>query len=237
MRALGLEYHDVIAGADSDASGFPGVASASYKLPVCDFTRHLAAIAAAGVVVAGIDRLAMLPPGATPVFLTFDDGGVGAVSETAPLLGQRGWTGHFFVTTGCIGTRGFLQAAEIVALRALGHVVGSHSCTHPLRFSSLPVRAMLREWKESRVVLEQILREEVRAASVPGGQFRRAAAETAAEAGYRVLFTSEPVSRVYEVDGCLVLGRYSLRRTSSAAVAGAIVTARTGVRADRKSVV
>src|SRR6185437_9067657 len=46
MRAIGLEYHDVITGEDFDASGFPGAAAASYKLTVPSFDAHMRAIAA-----------------------------------------------------------------------------------------------------------------------------------------------------------------------------------------------
>ena len=47
MRALSLEYHDVVAGEDSDATGFPGPGPASYKIPLAAFEAHLDAIGAA----------------------------------------------------------------------------------------------------------------------------------------------------------------------------------------------
>ena len=37
MRALSLEYHDVVAGEDPDATGFPGPGPASYKIPLAAF--------------------------------------------------------------------------------------------------------------------------------------------------------------------------------------------------------
>lgn len=223
MHSLGLEYHDVVAGEEFDASGFPGAASASYKLPVRGFTEHLYAIRATGARVARADLLAGAEAGAMPLFLTFDDGGAGALRETAPLLESCGWTGHFFIVSGRIGTAGFLDAEGIRELHRRGHLVGSHSCTHPLRFSGLSMRDMVREWKESRALLEDILQAEVTMASVPGGHYRRPAAEAAAEAGYRVLFTSEPMTRVRRVGDCLVLGRYSLRRASPPALVSALV--------------
>lgn len=224
MRSLGLEYHDVIAGGEFDASGFPGASSASYKLPVRDFTAHLDAIRASGAPVRRVDRVGDAGWGATPLFLTFDDGGAAALSETAPLLESYGWPGHFFIVTGRVGTAGFLDAAGIREIHRRGHLVGSHSCTHPLRFSGLSVHDMIREWKESRSALEEALQAEVTVASIPGGYYRRPAARAAAEAGYRVLFTSEPTTRVWKVDDCLVLGRYSLRRASPPALVTALVT-------------
>lgn len=226
MRAVGLEYHDVISGEDFDASGFPGAAAASYKLTSAHFDAHLAAITAIGACIARADALERVPDGATPVFLTFDDGGAGAFTHTLPLLARRGWPGHFLVTTGRVGTRGFLSAEQIALLRESGHVIGSHSCTHPLRFAALSRRDMLREWAESRRALEEIVAAPVIVASIPGGQYRRSAAEAAAEAGYRVLFTSEPVARSWMVDGCMVLGRYSVRRATPPAEAAALATGR-----------
>lgn len=223
MHSLGLEYHDVIAGDQFDSSGFPGAASASYKLSERDFAAHMDAICATGARVWRSDRMASVDPHTTPVFLTFDDGGRGALSQTAPLLEARGWTGHFFIVSDLIGTSGFLEADGVRELHGRGHLVGSHSCTHPLRFSGLPMREMVREWKDSRAVLEEILQAEVTTASVPGGYYRTPAAEAAAVAGYRTLFTSEPVTRVRSVDGCLVLGRYSIRRGDSPELARALV--------------
>jgi len=229
MRAIGLEYHDVVAGDDFDASGFPGAAAASYKLTVPSFEAHLRAIKETGVRVARAD--AVSSDGAMPVFLTFDDGGSSALHGTSGCLARFGWAGHFLVTTSRIGTPGFLDAEQIRAVHAAGHVIGSHSCTHPLRFSALGRGAMLREWADSRDALEQILGAGVTVASVPGGYFRRIAAETAAEAGLRTLFTSEPVSRVRTVAGCTVLGRCSIRRATPPEEAAALASGQLGPRA------
>jgi len=223
MHSLGLEYHDVVAGDEFDSSGFPGAASASYKLSERDFAAHLDAIAATGVPVSRVDRMASVDSHTTPVFLTFDDGGVGALRQTAPLLEARAWVGHFFVVSDRIGTAGFLDAGGIRELHRHGHLVGSHSCSHPLRFSGLTMREMVREWRDSRAMLEDILHAEVTTASVPGGYYRTPAAEAAAEAGYRTLFTSEPMTRVRLVCECLVLGRYSIRRGDAPALASALV--------------
>ncbi|HKT07855.1 MAG TPA: polysaccharide deacetylase family protein [Gemmatimonadaceae bacterium] len=231
MRAIGLEYHDVVAGDDFDASGFPGAAAASYKLTVPSFNAHLRAIAATGVRVARADAMPPATAGTMPVLLTFDDGGSSALSGTSGCLARFGWAGHFLVTTSRIGTHGFLDAAQIRAVHAAGHVIGSHSCTHPLRFSALGRPAMLREWADSRDALEQILGAPVTVASVPGGYFRRIAAETAADAGLRTLFTSEPVSSVRTVAGCTVLGRCSIRRATTPEEAAALAAGQLGPRA------
>ena len=51
--------------------------------------------------------------------------------------------------------------------------------------------------------------EPVTIASVPGGYYSKKVAEAAAVSGVKALFTSEPTTLYYNVNGCLVLGRYT----------------------------
>ena len=52
----------------------------------------------------------------------------------------------------------------------------------------------------------------------------RDVAQAARSAGYRLLFNSEPVTRVHEIDGCLVAGRFSVQRGNASATAAALAT-------------
>ncbi len=212
MRAHALEYHDVVVEGQEEPSGFPGAAADSYKLSAADFQAHLGALA--GVPPACRRPALDLPEAgaATPVLLTFDDGGESALTRIAPALEASGWRGHFFVTTGRIDTAGFLTSAGIRELVARGHWVGSHSETHPLRMASLTESELRREWCLSLGRLSELLGAPVQIASVPGGGFSRRVAETAAEAGIRALFTSEPEVRVRRMGETLVIGRFTLRR-------------------------
>jgi peptidoglycan/xylan/chitin deacetylase (PgdA/CDA1 family) len=207
MRAQAIMYHDVVENGDFESSGFPGEGAHVYKLRREDFARHLDAIAAAGPRVGTVHDLEP-----TPVLLTFDDGGVSFHHPIADLLEQRGWRGHFFITTDRIGTVGFLSDAELRDLHRRGHVIGSHSRTHPTRMAALTRAELDREWSESLARLSTLLGEPVKTASVPGGYYSRQVAEAAAAAGIDVLFTSEPTSKGGMVDGCIVLGRYVVQR-------------------------
>jgi len=191
-------YHDVVDNGNYSGSGFPGPGADRYKLDRPEFERHLRAI-----------REAI---GSQPVLLTFDDGGVSAHQRIAGMLEEFGWRGHFFVTTDWIGQPGFLSAAQIQELDRRGHVVGSHSASHPVRMSQIPWDQMVREWGDSREQLAKIVGHPIEFASVPGGYYSRKVAQAAAQAGIRTLFTSEPTARVQIVDGCQVLGRYVVQR-------------------------
>ncbi|MFN8574015.1 MAG: polysaccharide deacetylase family protein [Gemmatimonadaceae bacterium] len=222
LELIALEYHDVVRGDAFDESGFPGGAARSYKMSASMFESHCAAVAAAGVPIASDVRA--LPQSVTRVALfTFDDGGSSALDPTAGILERFGWRGHFFVTTGAMGTRGFLSPAQARELSDRGHVVGSHSHTHPVRMSHLSPAALTQEWSESIRRLEDALGRRVTVASVPGGYFGAHVARSAAEGGIEWLFTSEPESRMVSVDTCRVMGRYTLRIDSPATLARALV--------------
>ena len=82
------------------------------------------------------------PMGSGLTQFTFDDGGVSYYTVVADRLEAQGWRGHCFVSTDFIGQRGFLTAAQIRELDARGHVIGSHSASHPARFSTLTAASM-----------------------------------------------------------------------------------------------
>jgi peptidoglycan/xylan/chitin deacetylase (PgdA/CDA1 family) len=215
LRAL--MYHDVAEDGAADASGFSGPGPARYKVPAAVFAAHLDAIAA--VRARPPARLDASPPECGWA-LTFDDGGASAL-EIARRLAARGWAGAFFITTGRIGTPGFVTADDLRELERLGQVVGSHSHSHPARMSALGSGEMLAEWRASTLALAEILGHPVTTASVPGGYFSRAVAASAAAAGIRVLCTSEPVTAPRWIDGCTVAGRYAIHRSTTATTAAA----------------
>ncbi len=230
-RIVALEYHDVVAGSDADSSGFVGEDAASYKLTTENFGAHLGALAAAPVRVATtVEAVALHASDDTRVALTFDDGGVSASEHIAPLLEARGFRGAFFITTDRIGTAGFLTSSQIVDLYRRGHVIGSHSCSHPTRMAACSASELAHQWGDSLRRLSDILGIMVTTASVPGGYFSRAVAQAAAAAGVRTLFTSEPTTSIAHVGECAVIGRYTLRRNDPAQLVAALVAASSSAR-------
>jgi peptidoglycan/xylan/chitin deacetylase (PgdA/CDA1 family) len=195
-------YHDVVAAGAEDRSGFPGRDAALYKVTIARFEEHLTALSGLG-------------PRDRGFVITFDDGGIAAI-DAANALERHGLVGYFFVTTNYIGTRGFLDAAQIRELHARGHVVGSHSCSHPLRIGHCTWPQLVDEWTHSRAALEDILRCEVRCASVPGGDFAPRVADAAARAGITHLFTSEPTAAVRRAFGLTLQGRFTIQRWTTA---------------------
>jgi peptidoglycan/xylan/chitin deacetylase (PgdA/CDA1 family) len=212
-------YHDVLR-ADRGRSGFGGAGPGRYAVAWERFVAHLDAIErAVGTAPALLDP-ASSRDRVTGWLLTFDDGGVSFL-DTGEELARRGWRGHFFVTASLVGTAGFLDADGVRELDRMGHVVGSHSVTHPDRMGALSFPEILREWRKSCELLAEILGEPPRVASVPGGYYRKRVGVAAAQVGITALFNSEPVRDVRSVDGCFVIGRFGIRSDTPAAEAAA----------------
>ena len=208
-----LIYHDVAPKGHADRYGFPGPGAARYKLTPASFEAHLDAFAAAGVDVGLADEHPQ-------VVLTFDDGGASAL-WIADALERRGWRGHYFITTGRIGSPGFVGVDDIGELLRRGHAVGSHSHSHPTYMGALGRNEIAREWQQSRDTLGEIVGAAPATAAVPGGYTSSTVIAEAARAGYQVLMTSHPSARVKWHDGIEVHGRYTVWATTSPARATA----------------
>ncbi len=224
MRVVSLLFHDVYR-RDPAESGFVSQAANRYKLTVAQFEAQLAGILRvrddAPVVIDGRDQTPSAA--ATPFTITVDDGGVSYYTEVADRLEALGWRGHCFVTTDRVGTSGFLSADQVRELDRRGHVIGTHTASHPYRLSTRPEDEIRREWARSRGALEDLLGHRVASGSVPGGYFAPVVARTAAEAGIDLLFTSEPVVAVW-TDACTLVGRFAIRDTSAPDAAARFVS-------------
>ena len=209
-QVAAFTYHEVTD--DPSSSGFQRLGAVPYKLTPRAFAEHLARIAAGPVAPTRVTDIDFTRPGRF-VVLTFDDGGKSALYAGDELC-RRGWTGHFFVVSGLIGRRTFMTAGEIRHLVSCGHVVGTHSHTHPDIFPDLTAQRMLEEWRTSCDILADLLGEPCPVASVPGGDISPAVLHSAAGAGLRHLFTSEPWTRPRRVDGCWILGRFGPKTTT-----------------------
>lgn len=201
----GLIYHDVAPPDARDDAGFPGPVAAAYKHTPAQFEAHLDALQ-----VAGLDVGLIAPGVAGPqLALTFDDGGASAL-DVAQRLERRGWRGHFFIVTERVGTPGFLTAGQVHELADRGHLVGSHTSTHPMSMRSLSSAQLRREWGDSRERLAELLGTAPEVAAVPGGSLSREVIDTAASAGYRLLLTSQPSPRTRRHGSMELRGRFTI---------------------------
>jgi peptidoglycan/xylan/chitin deacetylase (PgdA/CDA1 family) len=197
-------YHDVTD--EPSNSGFQRPSALAYKLGQRAFEAHLDAFEASGLAPGLVSDIDFGSPG-RHLLLTFDDGGKSAL-QVGGALTARGWRGHFFVISGLLGERHFLSPDDIRSLRRDGHLIGSHSDSHPTPFRALSAARMLEEWRVSSDRIAEILGEPCLTASVPGGDISDTVLCSAAAAGLTHLFTSEPWRTPRRKAGCWVLGRY-----------------------------
>jgi peptidoglycan/xylan/chitin deacetylase (PgdA/CDA1 family) len=209
-------FHEVTD--DPKSTGFQRPGAMAYKHSPQAFARYLDQIATAPERPELVTAVDLTRPG-RHIFLTFDDGGKSAL-VAAEALERRGWRGHFFIVTSLVGNRTFLATEEIRALHRRGHLIGSHSHTHPSIFRDQSPGRMVEEWRASCDLLAQLLGEPCLSASVPGGDISRQVLESARTAGLRYLFTSEPWLTPRRLGDCWILGRYSVKVATSAARVG-----------------
>lgn len=205
-----LLFHDVYV-SDPRESGFASPAADRYKLSVAQFERELRGLAS-------VQQRAM------PFALTFDDGGVSFYTCIADRLEALGWRGYCLISTDYIDRPAFLSRSHIRELHRRGHVIGSHSASHPPFMHQCSRPAIVDEWRTSIATLEDVIGGRIDIASVPGGCYSHTVAEAAAAAGVKTLFTSEPVCTTAFVNGCRIDGRFTIRQHSAPGLAARLVT-------------
>lgn len=229
-RLITLLFHDIYLHSPGE-SGFSGPGADRYKLQEQAFKAQLGAIIDARADLPVLVTDAKAQAGApTPFAISVDDGGLSYHSVLAPLLAEYGWHGHCLITTSQIGRAGFLHPHHVRELHAAGHLIGSHSVTHPARIDQCDWDELVAEWAQSRATLEDIIGAPVTVGSVPGGFYARRVALAARTAGLEILFSSEPKAEQQEVDGCQVFGRFTLRRDSPPGLAALLVGTRQSAR-------
>lgn len=168
-------FHDVYV-VDEDESGYIGKGPGLYKLSQDKF----------------VEIINILSSQKDIKFqYTFDDGGISAYTLIAPLLEKHGLRGCFFLVTSKINTPGFLTSEQILSLDRRGHIIGSHSHSHP-RLTELSPTEIQYEWLTSKKILEDILGHTVSVVSIPNGYQSKKIFKLATQSGYNEIYTSIP---------------------------------------------
>jgi peptidoglycan/xylan/chitin deacetylase (PgdA/CDA1 family) len=136
---------------------------------------------------------------------SFDDGYLSNLTLAAPLLARLGVPGTLFVPTDHIGTgapmswpgidqwldgphRDELLPLDWDGVRELdgaGWQIGSHTCSHP-KLTRLGDAELIRELRDSRMVVERELRKPCRSIAYPYGDLDDRVAHAAGAAGYEL---------------------------------------------------
>ena len=202
-----LMYHDIVTKEDK-SSGFQNESAFQYKVEESAFEEQVKALQGKDVV------------------FTFDDGGVSFLTKAAPILEKYGFKGVFFISTKYIGTSGFLNAEQVKALKERGHIVGSHSHTHPEIFTRLSKEEIHEEWSKSYEILQSILGKKDLPMSIPNGYASKTIMQEAIACGYTDIYTSQPTTKVGSFQKHNVIGRYVVHDNMSTQDVQRIVTSK-----------
>lgn len=121
--------------------------------------------------------------------LTFDDGAASDYTTAFPILRELGLRATFFVVPTFVDRPGYVTWAQLREMVAAGMEIGSHSLTHPF-VNGLDRDGLVREFGESKRMLEERLGMAVRTASLPRGWEPPALRPVLRELGYRAFCTS-----------------------------------------------
>lgn len=228
QSAVFLMYHELEVSGRSVLEFEPGYVR--YVLPVHAFHAQMNYLKSHGWRGLSVGEAIQFPEGKN-VAITFDDGCETDLLAAGPILRETGFGATFFITSGRLGTPGYLSQAQLRALSVEGFEIGCHSMSHPY-LTELDDHGLRREIVDSKTQLEQIIGRTVEHFSCPGGRWNQRVIETARTAGYRTLSTSE-LRANYSGTDLFVLGRVAILRDMSPATFAAICdgTALTTMRA------
>ncbi|HEY4694404.1 MAG TPA: polysaccharide deacetylase family protein [Candidatus Nanoarchaeia archaeon] len=87
------------------------------------------------------------------VTLTFDDGWASQQTVAAPMLSTYNFPATFYITTGFLGTAGYMTNQMVIDLRNAGHQIAAHTITHP-HLTTLSDAALNIELSDSQTYLQ-----------------------------------------------------------------------------------
>ena len=122
--------------------------------------------------------------------LTFDDGNISDYELVLPLLLEKKIKATFFLIVDKIGTNGYINWSQVAEMHGNGMCIGSHSFSHR-KMTTLSKKDVIREFTESKKILEDFISAPVVLFSYPYGECSLETHRSGIDAGYEILFTSK----------------------------------------------
>ena len=194
-----LMYHDLFLDSP-DESGFVSRGANHYKIQASIFERQVKYVKEQHL--------------ESNVLFTFDDGGKSMYDLVAPILEKYGIHGVFCIPTDYIGKSHFLSKQQISDLYRRGHIIASHSDTHPDNMSLLNSKQHQSEWSNSIRVLSEIIETPVKVASIPNGFYSQEDIDILNLCEVSSVFTSSP-SEIKHIKNTMVIGRYAVSNSTT----------------------
>jgi peptidoglycan/xylan/chitin deacetylase (PgdA/CDA1 family) len=128
--------------------------------------------------------------GDVKIAITFDDGNISDREIAAPALAERGLRATYFPLAGRLGEPYALSPADLRALRAEGHAIGSHGFDHR-DWCKLDRDGTRREFRSARDAIAAAAAGPVEAIAVPFGRYSRRVLQALRSEGYASAHTSD----------------------------------------------
>lgn len=187
----------------------------SYHLVLPEFSRYTYSITAKAfdAQLATVAKYRPSLPG--DCALAFDDGHVSQHDYGFPLVQKHGLRAIFFSIVGWIGKRtDYMTWQQLRELVSAGHDVQSHGLSH-IPLTHCGDQQLANELGHSRSELEQKLGVAINAISIPFGRWDVRVMRACALAGYRRVYTSDPVAQSW-ICGVETVGRFAVSRRTTA---------------------
>ncbi len=202
-----LMYHELELAGRKLCQSEPGYVR--YILPLATFREQISWVKQSGWRGVNVSE-ALRYSGVPGVCITFDDGCETDLIAAATVLREFGCNATFYLTSGFLGTPGYLNADQVRELDAMGFEIGCHSMTHPY-LSDLTEPELKREIGDAKLQIETILGHAIQHFSCPGGRYNQSTLRMARQTGFASVANSQfyansPRTNPYE------LGRVAMLR-------------------------
>lgn len=134
-----------------------------------NFIKHLDWIKANGYNIVTFEQLKLGYNLPKMIVLTFDDGKLSQY-WAAQELRKRGMVGVFYITTGFLGGKLFLNPKQVREIADWGMEIGSHTISHP-NLTKLSREPMRTQFANSKLSLEKIIGKPVLSVAYPYGAY------------------------------------------------------------------
>jgi peptidoglycan/xylan/chitin deacetylase (PgdA/CDA1 family) len=149
---------------------------------------------------------------AQKVVLTFDDGLIGNYLFAFNILEKYGYPATFFVTVNDISTNGYMNWHQLITLHKNGHLIQSHTMTHPMLGES-DESQITYELETSKKIIEDKIGAPVKYLSLPFGSSNGRVTSIAKRLGYQGIFTSSSDSSGARKNESFQFGRIHIKDT------------------------
>ncbi len=148
------------------------------------------------------------------VMITLDDGFEDNYTSALPILESCGFKAMFFIVADWVGKPGFMSWDQILELERRGHIIGSHTVTHPM-LTEIGLQKAKHEIYNSKQWIETALGIPVHFFCYPTGRFNESLEEMVRQAGYDAAFVTAP-GRAHSNSDVFALKRIRVSDSSDA---------------------